>query len=150
MDAKEPPRHLRKTLIFPIDFYCFALPDPFGGRSQCALHFQNKQKRIGFITFRMSRLGTTWGTRRSMQNRKVSATLHGSAPAQNETSATLHGNAFGPHGSPKRGAQKMAQTIICQTVFDVFWIPLTEAWLRAGAEPNERHAAWERDFSKHM
>ena len=94
VDAKEPPRHLRKTVIFLMYFAFFALRIQFGRRSRCALHFQNRQKDIDFITFRTPRLGPTWGTKRNVQNRKMSATLHGSAPVQNETSATLHGNAF--------------------------------------------------------
>ena len=44
VDAKERPRHLRKTFIFPIDFAIFALRDPFGGRSRRALHVQNYLK----------------------------------------------------------------------------------------------------------
>ena len=31
-----------------------------------------------------------------------------------------------------------------------FGIPLMEAWHRGGAEPNDRHTAWERDFSQYM
>ena len=47
-DAKEAPRHLRKTFIFLTDFACFALRDPSGGRSRRALHFQNEEKTIAF------------------------------------------------------------------------------------------------------
>ena len=94
MDAKEPPRHLRKTLIFLAHFAFVALPDPFSGRCRRALHVQNKPKSIDFITFRTPRLGPTYGTKGNIQNSKMSATLHGSASVQNETSATLHGKPF--------------------------------------------------------
>ena len=33
-----------------------------------------------------------WTTHRNLRNRKRSTTIHGNAPAQNETSVTLHGN----------------------------------------------------------
>ena len=70
VDAKEPPRHLRKTLIFLCDFASFALRDPSGGRSRRALHVQNQPKSIDCITFRTSRRYPTQGTKGNIQNCK--------------------------------------------------------------------------------
>ena len=94
VDAKELPRHSQKTLIFRTYFAIFVLRDPFDGRSRRALHFENKQKSIGFIMFPTPSLGARWGTKRNDKNCKTSATLHGNAPVKKRTSATLHGNAF--------------------------------------------------------
>ena len=49
MDAKERPRRSHQTLIFKPFFACFVLRVPLGGRPQRVLHFENEQKRIGFI-----------------------------------------------------------------------------------------------------
>jgi hypothetical protein len=45
-DAKEAPRHLRKTFIFLADFAFVALRDPSGGHSRHAPRFQNEPKSI--------------------------------------------------------------------------------------------------------
>ena len=82
VDAKELPRQSHKTFIFRTYFANFALRDTFGGRSQRALHLENRQKSIVFITFLTPLLGPTWGTTRNIKNCKMSATLHGSAPAK--------------------------------------------------------------------
>ena len=92
VDAKELQGQSHKTFIFRTYFAHVALRDPFGGRSQRALHFENKQTNIDFITFLTPSLSPTWGTKRNIKNCKTSATLHGSAPATTKTSATLHGS----------------------------------------------------------
>ena len=60
------PEAFTKNVYFPTVFTSFALRDPFGGRSRGALHFQKKQKSIGFITFRMPRLDPTQGSQRNI------------------------------------------------------------------------------------
>ena len=94
VDAKELPRQSHKTLFFRTYFANIDLRDTFGGRSQCALHVENHQKTIHFITFLMRSLGPTWGTTRNIKSCKMSAALHGSASAKKKTSAALHGNDF--------------------------------------------------------
>ena len=54
---------------------------------------------------------------------------------------------IGPDGSKKRSKNNAPHHQL-KMLLNVFWIPLTEAWCRGGAEPNERHAAWERDVCK--
>ena len=49
VDVKELPRRSHKALIFQPRFANFVLRDPLGGRSRRVLHFENKQKGIGFI-----------------------------------------------------------------------------------------------------
>jgi len=51
VDAKELPKQSLKILFFQTYVASCALWDPFGGRSQRALHSENKQKSIGFTTF---------------------------------------------------------------------------------------------------
>ena len=116
VDAKELPRQSHKTFIFRTYFANFALRDTFGGRSQRALHLENHQKSIVFITFLTPLLGPTWGTTRNIKNCKMSATLHGSAPAKKKTSATLHGNVFAGSmvqmGPPKKASPKQPKQFI--------------------------------------
>ena len=113
VDTKELPRQSHKTFIFRTYFANIDLRDTFGGRSQCALHLENHQKSIDFTTFLTRSLGPTWGITRNIKNCKMSATLHGSAPAEKKTSATLHGNAFAvwmvQMGPPKKGSQKQSK-----------------------------------------
>ena len=94
VDAKELPRQSHKTLFFRTYFANIDLRDTFSGRSQCALHVENHQKTIHFITFLTRSLGPTWGTTRNIKSCKMSAALHGSPSAKKKTSAALHGNDF--------------------------------------------------------
>ena len=59
VDAKELPRQLHKAFIFQTYSVNIALRDPFGGRSQRALHVENHAKSIGFIMFLTPSLGPT-------------------------------------------------------------------------------------------
>ena len=94
MDAKERPRRSHQTLIFKAYFANFVLRDPLGGRSRCALLFENMQYHIGFIHVFDALIDSMLDHRTVTKNQKTSATLHGNASAKNGTSATLHGNAF--------------------------------------------------------
>jgi len=94
VDTKELTRQSHKTVIFRTYFANFGLRDTFGARSQRALHLEKQQKNSAFITFLTPSLGPTWGTTRNINNCKMSATLHGSAPAEKKASAMLYGNAF--------------------------------------------------------
>jgi hypothetical protein len=82
VDAKELPKQSLKILFFQTYVASCALWNPFGGRSQRALHSENKQKSIGFTTFLTPSLSPTWGTKRNITNFKTSAMLHGSAPTE--------------------------------------------------------------------
>ena len=127
VDAKERPRQSHKTLIFLTYFANFALRDPFGGRSQPALHFETKQKHIDFIAFLTPSLSPTWGTKRNIKNTKTSATLHGSAPATKKTSATLHRNAFAVwmlQMGPKKKASLNQPKPFILNGFERFWDPM--------------------------
>jgi len=70
VDINELPRQSHKTYIFLAYSALFALRDPFGGRSQRALHFENMQKSIHFITFMKPLLSPTSGTKRNNKNAK--------------------------------------------------------------------------------
>ena len=125
--ALELPRQSHKTLIFLAYFANFALRDTFGGRSQRALHSENQQKSIAFISFLTPSLGPTWGTKRNIKNYKMSATLHGSAPAEKRTSPTLHGNAFAvwmvQMVPPKKASPKQPKPFILRC-FERFLDPI--------------------------
>jgi hypothetical protein len=127
VDAKELPRQSHRTFIFWTYFAFFALRDTFGGRSQCALHLENHQQIIDFITFLTRSLGPTWGTTRNIKNYKMSATLHGSAPAEKKASATLHGNDFAilivQMGPPKKASLKQSKPCILNC-FERFLEPI--------------------------
>ena len=115
VEAKELPRQSHKTLFFRTYLSNIDLRDTFGGRSQCALHVENNQKLVDFITFLMRSLGPTWGTTRNIKSCKMSAALHGSASAKqkNERRAAWERfrNLDGPDGSLKTGLPKTAQTM---------------------------------------
>ena len=56
--------------------------------------FEKPSKTMILITFRTPSLRPCWSTHWNIEKRKTSATLHGNAPVQNETSATQHENVF--------------------------------------------------------
>ena len=114
-DAKELPRRSQKTFIFQPLFANVVLRDPLGGRSRCVLHFEHKQKGIGFIdvsdTIAEAMLDHPKGHPK-LKN-EYRAAWERSVEKKNERHAAwerfLH--VHGPDWSPKMGPKKMLQTI---------------------------------------
>ena len=109
---------------------------------QACLHFENKQNRIGFIHVCDALTAFMLDPRRVTQNQKMSATLHGNAPAQNRTSATLHGNAFRifrvQSGASKKVPPKCARPLFlngCLMLFDPTDTEVTHSRRRAILAP---------------
>ena len=115
MDVKELPRRSHKTLIFQPFFANFVLQDPLGGRSRHVLHFENKQKGIGFIDVSdaLTEAMLDHPKGRPKLKNECRAAWERSVEKKNERHAAwerfLH--VHGPDWSPKMGPPKTIQTI---------------------------------------
>ena len=110
---------------------------------------KSMKKAMFFIMFLTPLPGPTWGTTRNITNCKMSATLHGSAPAKKKSAPRCMRTFSQVRWSrwvPQKGPPKNSPNSLFLTVLSVFRTPYKIHRCKTDTCQNERHAASERIF----